>query len=379
MKIVRLIQEFPEQINRGLAPNVYYISKEQVNQGHEVWVFAFTKNHPSKEKIDGINIHRIKKPPLLRWFGGLAFFSAIKNTRISPDIVHGLQPISFGWLFPLARFLIKTKYILSIHCSIFPLKKGYVTGLKNKLQNFEFTLLCRLLTKKVDLILPVANFIKTELTSINIPNKKIKVIPSGINFNLFHANNLNFHKGNIFTILFVGRFVQMKGLPHLIKALHSLNKHGNFKLLLVGGHASDDSYDKIINMINMYNLKASIEIINTLPQDKIIKYYHTSNVFVLPSICEPRGKVILEAMASGLPVIATKSGGTSEIIKDKINGLLIPPKDSSAISSSILKIKKDNDLTAAMIDNGLETSKYYDWGIITKKYTNSFKCSINEK
>lgn len=379
MKIVRLIQEFPEEINRGLAPNVYYISKEQVKQGHKVWIFSFTKEIPSRITKDGIKIIRLKMPPAIRWTGGLTFFSAIKKERIEPDIVHGLQPISLGWLFPLAKINLKSKTALSLHCSIQPLKHGYVSGFKNIIQNYEFTFLSRYLSKRVDLILPVAKFIKNELKQLKINQNIIKPVPSGINYKMFNKNRPKKEEDGAFNILYVGRFAQLKGLSYLLDSFKVLNKDGGFRLTLIGGQKTDDCYESVLNTIKKLNISNDVKIINTLPQEKIIKYYHSSDLFILPSICEPRGKVILEAMASGVPVIATDSGGTSEIIKNNKNGILVSARDTRAIINETLNIKNNKILRENLIKNGIATAKIFDWSTIAEQYSIRFKNLINEK
>ena len=377
MIIIRLIQTFPPEINQGISPNVYYISKEQVKQGHQVIVFAFAKNKPSKCILAGITVYRIKKPPLIRWFGGLVFALNIKKNKLKPDIIHGLQPITFGWLFPIVKLLIKSKYVLSLHCSIFPLKQGYVVGFKNIIQNYEFSKLCQYLIKRVDFIIPVAKFIGKEIVNSGQLENKIKIISSGINFKLFSQLTKKKKKTYI-TILYVGRFSQMKNVPCLIEACYILKNNLNFKLLLVGGNRSGNDYKNVIKLINKYNLNNKISIINSVPHENIVKYYQKADIFVLPSAHEPHGKVILEAMASGLPVIATNSGGTSKIIKNNINGILIPLKDPYKISGAIVNIIKNKKLRKIILKNCIKTAQKYDWSIIAKKYTEEFNKIIHQ-
>ena len=378
MKIVRLIYKFDKNISGGIIPNTYYISQHQVKQGHQVWIFAFTKEKPKKEIIDGIKVIWIKKPKFIRWLGGVAFFKAIKKQKINPDIIHGLNAIPFGWLFPFWKNKIKAKYILSVHGSIKALEQGYVKGWKNILDSFEFSKLITFLAKKVDLILPVAEFIKKELITADIPSKKIQVIPTGLDFSLFYNPvwqeklKQDLSKKEKITILNVGRFAQLKGLTYLIKAINLLKKEVNCELILIGGKKDDNDYKNIIDLISKLNLQKIVHIKSPLPYKELPKIYHQADIFVLSSIYEPKGKVIQEAQAAGLPVIATNAGGTTELIKHKENGILISPKNENEIKRAILEIISNQNLKEKIAKNGIATTKNLDWKIIAEKYSQEF-------
>lgn len=375
MKIVRLIEEFPPEINRGLSPNVYYISREQVKQGHQVWVFSFTKEKSSKETKDGINIIRIPRPSKIRWNGGLSFTRAIKKEGVKPDIVHGLNCIPFGWRFNRMKKILDTKYAMSLHTSILPLKHGYIKGFKNIIQNYEFEKLAKYLAKKVDLILPISSFIKEELLEYDIPSTKIEVIPQGIDLQLFSRSikkDTNIFPLKKINLLYIGRFSQMKGLQYLIKACKLLKDNNiDFELKLIGGKNKDDDYENIISMIAKYKLNNKVKIIPPISQDKLLSFYQTADLFILPSIYEPMGKVILEAQAAGVPVIATKAGGVKDIFGNK-SGLLIPTKDSKSIFKTIINLSQKENLYHDMTKRGQDNARKYQWTNIASQYSNIF-------
>ncbi len=378
MIIVRLIEEFPHEINRGLSPNVYYISREQVKQGNQVWIFSFTKDKPSKELKDGITIYRIKKPHKIRWNGGVAFAKAIKKQNIQPDIIHGLNCIPFGWRISKMRKILNCKYAMSLHTSILPLKHGYIKGFKNKLRNLEFTYLAKYLAQKVDLILPISNFIKSELIANNIPKDKIKVVPQGIDFELFNqaAKQKEIKMFPIINInlLYIGRFVQMKGLNYLIDACKILNnKNINFTLYLVGGKNDDDDYSNIINKLIILGLKDKINIIPPIPQKEILKYYKLADIFILPSLYEPFGKVILEAQAANVPAIATNAGGVGDVITHNKDGIIVSSKSSKEIANSIIELSRNKIIYSRLAENGISNAKNYDWNLISNQYLDIFQ------
>lgn len=375
MKIVRLIEEFPAEINRGLAPNVYYISREQVKQGHQVWIFAFTKEKPGKELKDGITICRIPRPNKIRWNGGLAFTEAIKKEKINPDIIHGLNCIPFGWFISKMRKVIAAKYVMSLHTPIFPFRHNYIKGFKNILRNIEFSNLCRFLAKRVDLVLPITNYIKNELIEANTDEDKIEVIPPGIDLDKFPPKDITTKKiiSDKINLLYVGRFAQMKGLKYLISACQIIKNKGiTFHLDMIGGKKDDDDFYQTTNLIKKLRLTNNISIIPPVSQSKLIHYYNKSDVLVLPSLFEPFGKVILEAQTLGLPVISTNSGGPRDMIKNNYNGLLIPPQDSQSLAKYIEILANNEVLRSQISANARKNAVKYDWKIIADKYSNIF-------
>lgn len=370
MKIVRLIENLSPQVSGGLEPNAFHLSLEQIKQGHQVEIFCFNEKKKQAQKIDQLTINYLKRPKIIRFLGGVTFFNEIAKRNIEPDIIHGFQAIPFGWFFPFIKNKVKAKYVLSVHSSIMP-------QISSKIKTNEFHYLIKNIAQKVDLILPIAEFIKRELIEVGIPPEKIKVIPSGLNLKGFKVNKAKKNK-KIFTLLYVGRFSKQKGLCYLIEALKLLN-FDNFELLLAGGKKEDDDYNNILYLINKLQLKKRIVVLEPMPYHKITMVYQRADVFVLPSILEPLGKVLFEAEATATPIIATRQGGVTDIIKNNYNGILVPPKNSRAIAQQITRIYQDGNLRKFLVSNGLEEVKKFDWRLIAKNYSKTFQELLKKK
>lgn len=99
-------------------------------------------------------------------------------------------------------------------------------------------------------------------------------------------------------------------------------------------------------------------------------YYKASDIFVLPSTRkhESFGIVNLEAMACGLPIVASKIGGVPDIVKDGENGLLVPPRDSEALADAIIYLLENEDVRRKMSKRGREMVKNYSWDKIAEQY-----------
>jgi len=103
-----------------------------------------------------------------------------------------------------------------------------------------------------------------------------------------------------------------------------------------------------------------------------------SDIFVLPSLSESFGIVNIEAMASGLPIIATKVGGIPEIIKDGENGFLVEPKNPEQIAERILYLLSNNNIRRSISFNNKEKAKNYSWDLIVNKLIAVYSLCLNK-
>ncbi len=143
---------------------------------------------------------------------------------------------------------------------------------------------------------------------------------------------------NTKVILTVAELHERKGLEYLIKAMPAiLKKMDNLKLIIVGKGPQQQELDKLIEKENLAN---NIKLLGH--RKSIPKIMASANLFVLPSVKEAFGLVILEAMAAWLPVLASNVGGIPEIIEDGVNGFLIEPKNSEKLSKKILELFNEN-------------------------------------
>jgi len=154
-----------------------------------------------------------------------------------------------------------------------------------------------------------------------------------------------------YKIIFAGRLIECKGIPFLVKGFEQIiNNNINAKLFLVG---AGEEENKLKEYISELNLKQHVVFLGykTNPQAFIRK----ADLLVLPSSEEGFGRVLLEAMDVGIPVIGTRIGGIPEIIEHGINGLLVDYGDIEALKNSIIKILKNNSLREKIIQGGYGT------------------------
>ncbi len=148
------------------------------------------------------------------------------------------------------------------------------------------------------------------------------------------------------TILYVGKLIPEKGVVNLLKAYNTLIKKGYKLNLLIIGEGPLQS--KILDYIKRHNLN-DVHLLGFVQHHELPKYYSVADIFVLPSLSEPWGLVINEAMASGLPIIATEFvGAAGDLIENGKNGYIVPSGDENALAESISNIISDSKLLRAM-------------------------------
>lgn len=202
--------------------------------------------------------------------------------------------------------------------------------------------------KNVDLFISISNFItektKNEINPIITLNNFVRLL----NYKVIKNNNL----------LFLGRIEKVKGVEYLILGLPDIiNKFPDTKLTVVG----DGGYlEEMIKLTKRLNMQNSVIFTKKVNHDEIEKYYHNACIVILPSIWpEAFGKVGVEAMSAGRPVIATNVGGIPEWLNDGRTGYLIDKENSDQITNAVIKLLSNRKLLKDMGNNArLQAEKY---------------------
>lgn len=200
------------------------------------------------------------------------------------------------------------------------------------------------------------------------PERKIKVIYNGIdidNINFLDRNDARrilsekfSFAGNSDSRIWVGtiaNFYANKGLIYLIEAARFLN-NDNLMFIVIGDGAERQ---KLEEMIKKYNLENRFFLSGNMPDAS--RYLKAFDLFVLPSIKEGMPWTILEAMAAGLPIVATKVGGVPEMIQDGKDGILVEPQNPQELAGAIKKIVADDNLRESLGDNA--------FGVVKEKFS----------
>jgi glycosyltransferase involved in cell wall biosynthesis len=253
----------------------------------------------------------------------------IKIKKIDIIHTHGYRANLYG---RLACMFTKIKHTATIHVSLFDYKQTPIL-LRYLYYFFEIVL-----SFKTNKYICISKAMADDMRKLKIPLQKISIIPNGVDLKRFYPRPIKNKikrefgiKSQAPLIGTAGRLVPEKGHIYLVTALKLLkDKHSELKCLFLG---SGPLLNKIESRAAQLGVKDMCIFGGT--RNDIEKVYPILDLFVLPSIREPFGLVLLEAMATQIPVLAFSSGGPKEIIKSGFNGILIPPGSSKKLADAI--------------------------------------------
>ena len=322
-------------------------------------------NEIYKQKvIDGVHV---SYPRYIRfpgsWFHSLSCYTmywGIQNVtnlimkEFNPDILHVHTVTTDGYV----GMLINEKYKLPIVCSL----RG------SDINTYPYRdKLTMLLTKKVlskaDQIVSVSHALKSTAETIANPLRPIRVLHNGcdlMDFSFNEEDRIAIRKdlgimNNDRVIIFVGDIKKIKGVFELINSFITLKaKYSDIHLIVLGEGPENNNIKNIIHLNNMNN---NVHLIGTRPHHEISKWLSASDIFALPTYNEGLPNVVLEAMACGLPVVATSVGGIPEIVEDGKSGILIKKKDPVSLAKAIESLLSDVKLAKIMGMKGREIAE----------------------
>ena len=325
----------------GAEVQVQRLSKELIARGWSVHVL--TRQHssvlppglPASDVVDGIPVTRLysrgwgKIASLLYVLGGL--WHLLRRGR--RGIYHAHDIGAAGWLAVIARYLLSGCCIVKVRGGRRLYEKRFSTGVAR----WRFSTLLRL----VDRIVVVNSGVEKYLDSLGISTTRIVRIPNAVDTRWFHPvpieQKLAARKRlgldtNKTVVLYVGRLAPLKGVDVLLNAwtLMPVDVQGNTVLVLVGdGQERDSLLEKISS------LGVSESVLMTGMRQNVREYYWAANIFVLPSRTEGLSNALVEAMACGLPVVASNVGGALDLVEEGQNGFLFEAETHDQLAQKL--------------------------------------------
>jgi len=221
--------------------------------------------------------------------------------------------------------------------------------------------------RKYKKIIAVSEGVKNELIRYyRLPNEDIVVIPNGVDLEEFKPDlekrgKIREKHGieeNEIVLMFSGHEFKRKGLEYIIRALPDVKEY--VKLLVIGKD-NPEPYKKLASKLGVSN---KIIFAGFVPD--ISEYYAASDIFIFPTAYEAFSLATLEAVASGLPILATKVNGTEELIIDSYNGFFIR-REPNDIANKINILVEDENLRKQMSRNARKTAEKYSWDEVAKR------------
>jgi len=350
-KICLVTHFFPPHIG-GIEKVAEEQCKRLSKLGYQISVLTSKTKDQNEHCIEGIRVvpypvlglsERIGIPYPIPLFKAYKIFTEVIREC---DIVHahGHPYISSYLAFKIAKKYEKP-LILTQHNTFIDFQSSL-----NILEQFNDWVIGSGVLKDADKVITVSRKTREYVLKLGADDSKISVIYNGVDQNFFYPMNkeksrkqLGLPRSDII-ILTVRRLVYKNGLDTLIKSASLLTREYPNLLFIVIGNGPDRNI--IAKRIKQLGISSNVRLTGFVPEEALPLYYNAADYFVLPSNSgEGLPMVLLEAMACGLPVIATTVGGTPEIIRDMINGALVPPRNQEALAkaiSNLLSLKKES-------------------------------------
>lgn len=388
VKVLVLTSSFPRYKTDWWQQAVLSIYSNMDLKKYDITVIAPSAPGAKRsEKIKGINVKRFTYfyPPSLqlltsgegilytsrkkKFLGKIQiitfllaeFFSVLKTlARSDYDIIHANWILPQGLIAVIAKFIFKKPVVVTVHgTDIFALK------------NFNF--LKAFILKHNDLCTANSSATYEEVLKV-YPKTRAEIVHMGVDIRMFNPNkkDINWKRefgNNSKIILGVGRLIKWKGFEYLVKSLpYVLAKFSRAKLIIVGSGPEEENLKGLARRLNL-EIDKNIFFLGHIGPDRLSCIYASSDIVVLPSITvartgekEGQGNIVLEAMASGTPVVASRSGGIVDMIDGKSTGLLFEEKDFRQLAKNIISVFSNGELRKSLSKNGLKlVREKYPW------------------
>jgi glycosyltransferase involved in cell wall biosynthesis len=360
MNIVRISRTFPPIVD-GTAMHMYELSKYQ-NEKHDLTLIiprrGFTDSDLNNIRTVNVNHDLIFSNKLEKIkFHLKAFLNHYKDIR-EADILHCVGDVHDIFIAIFLKPFFKYKLILSIHA-----------GTSNY---FLYRIIIRVFFPLLDAIYVVSSSIKNELDFL--PSGVIFVQSSGINYReILKKVTSQDLDSNIVNLVSVGRLNIMKAYQDLINAMKYLPD--NYKLTIIGDGPEFSSLETLIYDLSLNN---RVKLAGNMDRAEIQKILCDYDIFALSSIKlngqeEGTPTAMMEAMAAGLPIVSTNTGGVKELLSSYPRECIVPQKNPNKIALALYHVGQNLNLRKELSEKSLTLSKNKDWLIVSSNITSLFK------
>ncbi|MEK7135489.1 MAG: glycosyltransferase family 4 protein [Patescibacteria group bacterium] len=315
---------------------------------------------PDVEKIGLVTVHRIGVGvPLVDKFF-LPYFGAAKAWQL-----HRQNHYDYFWCI-MATFASGAAYIANWFQKKVPIVLTLQEGDSEQYLKFKWfgliDLSWRLALNRTEILTAISTYLLDRARKLGYKGES-HVIPNGVDVEKFgNVQNSILHKEGI-TLITTSRLVKKNAVGDIIEAMRFLPENVRLKILGTG------PLEKNLKLrIKNLKLEGRVEMLGFVPQDEIPQHLHSSDIFIRPSLSEGMGNSFIEAMAAGLPVIATPVGGIPDFLIDGETGLFVEPESPRLIAFQVQKLISDRVLRDKMVINAKRmVREHYDWNLIAKE------------
>ena len=369
MKIA-LVSPYDWAVAGGVNRHCAHLRDQFVARGHHVRIAA-----PASKRIDDPDVERIGKRPLsLPASGSLARISL--SLTLAPavrrllseeqfDIVHVHEP--FMPVLPI-HFL---RYSEAVNVGTFHATRDkpqffYMWG-RRHIRRW-----LRRLDGKIAVSNAAARFVEEYFPGY------YNIIPNGVDVERFSARAapLPQYQDSKLNILFVGRPEKRKGLEYLVRAFARVKARQPETRLIVVGAGKFERYRRMARSLGL----TDVEFCSYVSEEELPRYHRSAHVFCAPATgFESQGIVLLEAMAAGLPLVASNIDGYAGVFTHGVEGLLVLPGDEAVLADALLELLSDPERRRSMAEQGQARAQEFGWERVSQQILSYYERLLHER
>jgi len=388
IRVLHLSWEWPPHMIGGLGRHVYHITRNLVRNGVETAVISISlPGVPASEEVDGVHVRRVD-PFRFRSTGFITWVLNFNEEMIEEalrlydqwdfDLIH-----VHDWLSGPAGIALKHILHKPLIATIHATEVGRRGGVYNEEQFIIHSWEWRT-TYEAWKVIVCSNYMLGEVVRVHgVPKDKLVMIPNGIDTSYIDSVSPRsgfrdlYAMSNERIITFVGRLVYEKGPDLVLAAFRELlNWNWELKLLIVG---DGPMREYLMELAHEWGIWSKVYFTGRVDDQTLYSILKVSDLAILPSRYEPFGITILEAMATGVPVITTRVGGPDEIVRDWYNGVKVPPNNVEEIVRTAKILLSNEELRMRIARNARESVlRWYTWDRIARWTKRVYQDTLEE-
>lgn len=329
---------------------------------------------PVGKKDGARDLHFQSKANLLSYSWKSWVFSRALLKREQFDCMHAFFSVPSGFVMRLLSMEFRIPYIVSLRGSDVP-------GYSERFKNLYLFLrpVTRFIWRHAAKVVANSEGLRT-LALLTESSRDIDVIRNGIDTEEFFPVPREYSRDVSvpFRVLAIARLTPRKGLRSLLEAMLLLKRKEQriFSLDIAGDGHERESLEAFVSE---HNLSDRVRFIGRVPHGDVVALYHRAHVYVLPSLNEGMSNNVLEALACGLPIITTDTGGTRELVGDGVNGCIVRMRDSRHIAEKILFLASHPEEAKRYGEESRRRAECLGWNEVAKAYRRAYEHAMTAK
>ena len=390
LTVMMLSWEYPPRVIGGISPHVYFLSKSLAKQGVKVYVVTCDfPDAPAHEVIDDVEVYRIDSyknpaPDFATWVYLMNLNMQKETAALTRKIGNKIDVFhAHDWLVANAgiglKHVFRKPLLVTMHSTEIGRRDGLHTDTEKMIHETEAWL-----TYEAWRVVCCSDYMISHVKwAFGLPPDKLVMVPNGVNTSCYNEVDCDlkdfrakFALPEEKIVLYVGRLVYEKGIHVLINAVPKILQKVNAKFIIVG---SGYMKEQLLNIVRSMGLEHKVLFEGFLDEQTLLKLQKCADVSVVPSLFEPFGIVALEAMAAKSPVVASDTGGLSEIIQHDVTGVKVYPNNPDSLAWGINKVLLDDYYRQRIRENAYRVVlEKYDWEKIAQQTKRIYESVLGE-